>query len=493
MPYSGTAQEDAQDIEDISLDALLNVQISTAAKYQQTVSEAPASVTIITSEDIERYGYRTLEEVLAGVRGFYVSNDRNYSYIGIRGFGRPTDYNNRILILINGYTINEGFYQSAYVGTAFPLDLNGVERIEIVRGPGSALYGTSAMFAVVNIITKKGAMTDGVKLSAVTGSYGRLQGKAAFGKEFDNDVDAFISCLWSDIQGQEELYYEEYDNPTTNNGIAEDLDWDKHYGLLATVSYSDFILQGIISSREGGVPTGAWEMDFNDDNAKTLDEHQFVEFKYDSDISADKNLMTRGYLRHYGYEGTYPYQGTNMFDINDSDWLGSEIRFRWDPRSDNRLIAGAEYQNHFREYYRYWDADTTYIDDDFAYSTFSLYIQDEYQVIKELSLTLGIRRDEYSSMGGSTTPRAGIVYNPVKSGTLKLLYGEAFRAPNVDVSRAKKIMTLTGVPDYVELGLSVAIGIKGRKPQITINLPAAKAEGINFSSQLLKLAKVIME
>ena len=71
VPHSRTAQTGGQDIQDVSLDSLLNVQISAAAKYEQKMSEAPASVTIITSEDIERYGYRTLEEVLMSVRGFY--------------------------------------------------------------------------------------------------------------------------------------------------------------------------------------------------------------------------------------------------------------------------------------------------------------------------------------------------------------------------------------------------------------------------------------
>ena len=140
-----------------SLDELLDVKISGAAKYEQTARQAPASVTIITSEDIERYGYRTLADALMTVRGFFVSYDRNYTYVGVRGFSRPTDYNNRILLLLDGHTLNENVYGAAQLGSELPIELDLVERIEIVRGPGSALYGTGAMLAVVNVVLKKGS------------------------------------------------------------------------------------------------------------------------------------------------------------------------------------------------------------------------------------------------------------------------------------------------------------------------------------------------
>ena len=194
------AQEE-EDILETSLESLLDIQISTAAKYAQSLSRAPASVTLITSDDIERYGYQTLEDVMSHVRGLYVSYDRNYNYLGVRGFSRPTDYNNRILLLINGHSNNENVYGSAAIGTEFALDLDAVERIEIVRGPGAALYGTSAMFAVVNVITKEGRAIDGLKFSAQTGSYGRLQGSAAFGKEFASGLDIAVSSRWTDIAG----------------------------------------------------------------------------------------------------------------------------------------------------------------------------------------------------------------------------------------------------------------------------------------------------
>lgn len=430
LSKGGDAQEPGEKITDISLDSLLNIDISTAAKYEQSSSEAPASVTIITSEDIERYGYQTLEDVLNQVRGFYVSNDRNYSYLGVRGFSRPTDYNDRILLLLNGHTLNENFYGQAFIGTELGLDLGAIERIEIVRGPGSALYGTNAMFAAINIITKKGNTIDGLNFSAETGSYGRREGSVMFGKEFNNGLDMSISGVWADIEGQN-LYFKEYDDPSTNNGIAKNLDWDKFYGLLATLRYHDFMLEGITTSRKKGIPTGAWEDIFNDDRAKTLDERRFIQLQYDGQISADKNLMLRGYFDHCDYRGWYPGDVLSQ-DANDGNWLGAEFQFRWDLTSNNRLNIGTEYQNHLRADYRYWDVTTTYFNHDFPYHILSFYAQEELQARENLSFSLGIRRDNYSAKSSNfTAPRGAIVYNPIKTGTLKLLYGQAYRTPNL--------------------------------------------------------------
>lgn len=166
-----------------SLDELLEVKISGAAKSDQTARQAPASVTIITSEDIERYGYRTIADVLMTVRGFFVSYDRNYTYVGVRGFSRPTDYNNRILLLLDGHTMNENVYGAAELGSEFPIELDVVDHIEIIRGPGSALYGTGAMLAVVKVFLKKGSALNGGRLALGGGSYGRRQGTISAGKE----------------------------------------------------------------------------------------------------------------------------------------------------------------------------------------------------------------------------------------------------------------------------------------------------------------------
>src|SRR5512147_2724178 len=156
----------AADLKQLSIEELMNIEVRTiysASKFEQKVMEAPSSVSIVTSSEIKMYGYRTLADVLRSVRGFYVTNDRNYSYVGVRGFGRPGDYNSRILLLIDGHRANDNIYDQAFVGTEAIIDVDLIDRVEIVRGPGSSLYGSNAFFAVVNVITKRGGDLKGIE------------------------------------------------------------------------------------------------------------------------------------------------------------------------------------------------------------------------------------------------------------------------------------------------------------------------------------------
>lgn len=423
------AQIGEQQKDDVSLEKLLNETINTAAKYEQTVSEAAASVTIITTEDIERYGYRTLDEILTRIRGFYTRYDRSYSYLGVRGFSRPTDFNNRILILLNGHILNENVYGTATIGTDLGLNLDAIERIEIVRGPGSVLYGAGAMFAVINIITKKGNTIDGTKISAEAGSFGRIKGSTTFGKQLENGMDIAVAGLWADIDGQY-LYFKEFDTPSTNNGIADNLDWDKYYGFLSTIAYHNFTIQGTITSRKKGNPTGSYETVFNK-YSSTLDARKFIDVNYETAIDVNKHIMMRGYYDHYDYRGVYPYENYVQKEATINHWQGLEAQFLWDVRQNDRLILGTEYKNDSKASYKSEYATEVQYNSNFPFHIFSIYFQNEYQVHNNLSFVLGTRWDRYSTVGNSVTPRAAIIYNPHKSSTLKLLYGEAFRAPNV--------------------------------------------------------------
>jgi outer membrane receptor for ferrienterochelin and colicins len=422
------AQDDTDSPENGSLESLLSTTVSTASKYTQSVSEAAASVTIVTAEDIALFGYRTIEDVLMTVPGFYTSYDRNYSYVGIRGFSRPTDYNDRVLILLNGHTLNENFYGSAYVGPDLGLNMQYIERVEIVHGPGSALYGTGAMFAVVNIIPKSGSMVDGAIATYQYGSLGKRQGSVLFGKELGDGVEFVLSGILGKYAGADQ-YYEEYDNPPASDGISRNMDWETYGGFHGSLRLTDVSVEGCFVTRQKGIPTGAFDVRIDDPSSSTRDEYSYLEVKYDSRFGSDKRFTAKSFLDWYHYYGTYPYD-IPSFDENIGTWCGIDLQAVWDISAAYRVVGGMEFRDNLVAKYRWWDTETSFFDGDFPFRSFSAYVQGELQVHEQLLLTIGIRKDAYSQTGGSLSPRMGIVYHPWQTGTMKLLYGEAFRIPN---------------------------------------------------------------
>jgi iron complex outermembrane receptor protein len=409
-----------------SLDELLSQKVSAAAKYEQTVRDAAASVTIVTAQEIETFGFTTLAEVLSSVRSFYVSYDRNYDYVGARGFSRPTDYNDRILLLVDGHTTNENTYGEAAIGTDFALPLSSVDRIEIVRGPGSALYGTNAMLAVLNIITKSGAALDGLHASASLGSFGRKEAEVTGGKKFASGLDVMGSARYLKVDGQD-LFYPEY---ADQGGVARGLDHDEAFAALVSARLGNSSLRAGASWRDKGIPTGAFGMIFGDQRAKTIDEREWVDLSHEFPIGYDKALTVRGYYDSYRYDGAYPYTDGLLTDHTRGVWAGAEARLTWDLSSGNRLTLGSEYRYNFRSTYSWETAGVPQYDADIHSSIVSFYAQDDVQLVRDLSLTLGLRYDDFSTTGSAVVPRAAIVYSYSKHGTMKLLYGEAFRAPN---------------------------------------------------------------
>ena len=155
-PCAAVAQEsDVRDLTNLTLEDLAKARLFTASRHLDDPRKAPAAVTVIDRDEIVRYGWRTLADLLASVTGIYTAYDRTYSYVGVRGYLESGDYNARVLLLVDGHRLNENIYDSALIGTEFPLDLSLIDHVEIVRGPGSALYGTNAELAVINVITRQ--------------------------------------------------------------------------------------------------------------------------------------------------------------------------------------------------------------------------------------------------------------------------------------------------------------------------------------------------
>ena len=218
---------DISDLQD-----LLSIEVvSTASKFPQSIREAPASITVVTAEEIRRFGYRTLAEALKSVRGFYTTYDRNYTYVGMRGFARPGDYNTRILLLVDGHKLNDGIYDMAPVGTDFPIDIALIDRIEVIRGPGSSLYGTNAVFGVINVVTKTGSARKGARAEVLGGSLGTGGIAASYGQSLGTGLEVLFSGSGYRSTGQSRIHYPEFDTDQ-GPGIAVDSIATKRRGRL---------------------------------------------------------------------------------------------------------------------------------------------------------------------------------------------------------------------------------------------------------------------
>jgi len=239
---------------EISLEELIKMEVpvvEAASKYRQKTTEAPSSVTIITSDEVKKYGHRTLADILQTVPGMYVTYDRNYSFLGVRGFNLGGD-NNRILLLVDGHRLNTSLSDSAFIGTEFIVDVDLIERVEIIRGPGSSLYGNNAFFGVINVITRKGRdmSSHGVEVSGEAGSFDTYKGRATFGKQFKNGLEMLLSGSIFDSHGQERLFYKEFNTPENNNGIAQNADDDAFKSVFGSLGFQDLSLEGAFCTRE---------------------------------------------------------------------------------------------------------------------------------------------------------------------------------------------------------------------------------------------------
>jgi outer membrane receptor for ferrienterochelin and colicins len=431
--------QSAPDLADVSLEQLGNIKVYAASRHFQATSDAPASVTVVTRDDIQRYGYRTLADVLQSARGFFTTYDRNYRSLGVRGSARPGDFNTRILLLANGHRLNDNIYDEAMLGTEFPIDLDLIERIEIIRGPASSLYGSNALLAVINIITRSAQALHGWELSAQAESFDTYAGRISYGTSLRN-VEFAISQSFYGARGHKQLFFSDFNTPQTNNGIANHGDDDQVSRTFATISSRGFRLESIYGSREKGIPTAPYETVFNTSGTRTTDTHGYLDLSYQHTFAQNWDVLARIFYDRYTYQGTYMYSSEGdsakvwpNLDYGDGKWWGTELQVGKTILTHHHVIAGGEYRDNLRQNQTNYSIDPYEFFLEEQHNSFvgALYLQDEWKVARSLTLNAGFRYDYYNRLDSSLDPRAALIYSPWTSAALKFMYGEAFRAPNV--------------------------------------------------------------
>jgi len=436
--FTATAvgQTGSQDLSDASLEELSHIQVYSASKHLQSASQAPASVTVITEDEIKRYGYRNLADILRSVPGFYVTYDRNYAFVGVRGFGRLGDWNSRILVLIDGHRSNNNVLGQAMLGNEFLVDVDMIERVEVVCGPSSSLYGANAFFAVINVITRTAKEVKDWELSFQAGSFGTYEGRATYGHQL-HGLDILLSGTFYNSQGQT-LFFPQFNNPANNNGVTSNTDYESYKHILATLAFHGFTLQGLFSTRDKGAPTAYFGAVFNDPGDFNIDSHQYFSLGYQRSIGKWQLDAHTSYdqARLQGPVPEAPLKAGDPVVLNTysfrGNWWTGEAKVSRTLFERNQITFGTEIRDNMRQDQGdLLNSPTLFTSDPNSSLIAAVYAQDEFNITHRITLNAGVRYDHYSTFGETTNPRAALIYRPAGKTALKLLYGRAFSAPDV--------------------------------------------------------------
>ena len=425
-----------QDLGALTSEQLMDVQVQSAAMHPQSLQDAPASVTIITAEDIRKYGYRTLGEALASVRGFYVSNDRTYETMGVRGFSLPGDYSSHLLVMVNGHNMADNIFgYMLYFGNDFPIDMNLIKQIEIVRGPSAALYGSNAVFATINIITKSPDEAGPFSVTADTGSFGEKKGQIMAAESFWQRRGAVLGIGFQQCR-RESIFFPQFNTPQNNNGKAIDVTGEKGYHFFATVLWRNWTVTAAFSGDSKIQPISWGPTAFNDRGTKVGGTRDFVEADYVRQLAGGE-LRWRTYYDSFQFLGREDYAlasgGVEANITNQQgNWAGSQLTYRVRPFLAGDITVGVEANIDLRNLQRDYDvapAPIQYLSASHPDRSVGLIFQDEKKLSARWTLDAGLRMDKSASLTGFISPRAALIYRPAEW-TFKFLYGRIFRNPS---------------------------------------------------------------
>jgi outer membrane receptor for ferrienterochelin and colicins len=427
------SQESAGDSSELALENFLDMKIVTATQTEQKAAEAPAIVAVLTAEQIRKLGVTTLYEALSYLPGIIVSESYfGYTTVTMRGI-LQTHYNNKVLLLINGHPMRE------VVNGSFHLEIIPIEavaRIEVIRGPGSALYGTNAFSGIINILTFRSQDAAVTKAEIGAGSFETFEASVSHGVTEDSKA-FFVSA-----------------SSRNDRGYPFNVEIDEN-GQSGTIDYENDISNFWLDLAVG--PVDVSMAYFNQKKMKfgitpVLDytgpnyfKGGFLDLRIDRPITDE--LSIHGNLRYDAlkrefYFGHFPYDGFQGHENADSvmssggQLYGAELSLNYNPSTTLSLLAGAVLEDSTSKPYVFKFEDDQSLHPYSAYTTAkssnetSLFFQGLYFITERSHVVLGGRYNTNSDSGSSLVPRAGLVVHLGGETYFKALFAEAYRSPD---------------------------------------------------------------
>ena len=412
-------------------------EVTAVSRAAENIDDAPSSVSIVDRREIEAFGYPTIAEALRGVRGVALSNDRVYASAAVRGIGQPNDYGNRLLVMSDGQSLNDNLLNSSYIGNDGRVDLHDVSRIEIVRGPGSLLYGAGAFSGVVNLVTRP--------LDAPSSVHGEIgvyddkviHGRAGFQYNFAPNKGVWGSVQVANSEGLDvpiPVIGGDPDSPT----IVRGGDRFTSVGTQGRAYVGPVTAQWHYHQREQIIPVGAYGTVLGDRRTRFLDRRFVTEIRYEPRLGANVQLFTRAHANYYGFDGTYRFEDeAGGEEISREEltggWFGGEARVVYNPLPWLRVTAGGEGQYHPEATLlgQTEGEAQPYLETRRPYEFGAGYALIDGAPARWFRFSAGARVDVYSTFGPIVVPRGAVIFKPAEGHTIKLMGGRAFRAPSI--------------------------------------------------------------
>jgi outer membrane receptor protein involved in Fe transport len=425
--------DDDLDLTALPIERLVDIEVDAASRFSQKAIEAPSAVRVITQQDIRDFGWRTIAEALSSLPGLFMSYDRSYAYLGARGFLHPGDYGSRFLLLIDGNRINDPVYDQAPVGSDFPLDMDLIERIEYIPGPGSSGYGSNAFFGVINVITRSASgELPANEARAGIGSDGRNEIAVRRGWA-RGDAHLLIAASAGESDGAD-LYYPEFDTgEPASDGVARGRDGESLRQLFIGGGRGALRFSLVHGERDKSDPAASYEQLFDDPRSRNVDARTVIDVGWQSTLSPTLEASAHAFAGDYRYDGYFAYDPAprDNRDIARARWYGAGAQLVSTAIARHKIVAGIDVQLDTREELINYDTAprVDYLRLNDTDQHVGLFVNDEFELRRGLLVNAGARID-HDGDELEVSPRVAMIANPSESTSVKVILGEAYRTAN---------------------------------------------------------------